>query len=101
MINVIEHMNDSVMNYQLIDWAKQAPVQARLTRLTGHEAGQMNRAFAMNQTTKRYIRTDEPITSDLFDLEAREQVSQEQTKQTFTTSIRHHKAVYRPTPELM
>lgn len=101
MMNVLERMNDLVLNYQLIDWAKLAPVQARLSRLTKHEAGQLNRAFAMNQTTKRYIRTNEPITSDLFDLEAREQVSQEQTKQTFTTSIRHHKAVYRPTPELM
>lgn len=101
MMNILEHMNDPVLNYQLIDWTKRAPVHARLSRLTEHEAGQMNRAFAMNQTTKRYIRTDEPITSDLFDLEAREQVSQEQTKQTFTTSIRHHKAVYRPTPELM
>ena len=94
MMNILEHMNDSLLNYQLIDWTTRAPVQAKLSQLTKHEADQMNRSLAMNQTTKRYIRTDEPITSDLFDLEACEQDSQEQTKQTFTTSIRHHKTVY-------
>lgn len=48
--------NTDFADYILIDWNKPPPViQPKPVRLTSVERISSNRAFAMNQTTKRYI----------------------------------------------
>ena len=45
--------------YILIDWNKPPPIiQPKPVRLTSVERGSINRGFALNQITKRYIEKD-------------------------------------------
>lgn len=45
--------------YILIDWAKPPPIiQPKPVRLTSVERSTINRGFALNQATKRYIEKD-------------------------------------------
>ena len=55
--------NGPLESYEMIDWSKQPSLFIRKTKLTKHEAHTLNRALAMNQTTLRYVKTEQETTN--------------------------------------
>lgn len=52
-------MTEETYTYQLIDWSKPEPATPQQTlSLTVHEAWHLNRGFALNGVTKRWIKQD-------------------------------------------
>ena len=57
------HSRDNTLNqYQLIDYSEAPPhpiLAPKPIKMTEDEAHKINQAFALNNTTKRYIKLDE------------------------------------------
>ena len=50
---------DTLQEYKLIDWSKPPPVvEEKLMKLTKYEAHHLNKAFALNRITKRWVPVD-------------------------------------------
>lgn len=54
--------NSESLKYKLIDYSKPAPhpiLEPKPTKMTSDEAHSRNQGFALNNTTKRYIKLNE------------------------------------------